>query len=199
MVESKAEKTKALIIEKAAHAFNKKGFHGTSMSDILEVTGLAKGGVYGHFKSKEEIIEAAFEYSFAKVMNELVVRIKACDNAIDKLLAITDYYYNYTLHSPIEGGCPILNYSSFADDSLPGLKLLLNKASKQMLNSLVQIIEKGQKYNQIKQSIQANLAADIYYSRIEGAIMLSKATGDPLKLNRLLDELKSYITITLKA
>lgn len=198
-MESKAEKTKALIIEKAAHAFNKKGFHGTSMSDILDLTGLAKGGVYGHFKSKEDIIEAAFEYSFSKVLDELISRIKACDNAIDKLFAITDYYYNYTLQSPIEGGCPILNYSSFADDNLPGLKLLLIKASKQMLSSLVQIIEKGQKYNQIKQSVHAGLAADILYSRIEGAIMLSKATGDPLKLNRLLDELKSYITITLKA
>jgi len=197
-METKAEKTRALIIEKAAHLFNKKGFHGTSMSDILEVTRLAKGGVYGHFKSKEDIIEAAFDYSFTKVISELVVRIRVCDNAIDKLFAIIDYYYNYTLQSPIEGGCPILNYSSFADDSLPNLKQLLNKASRQMLDSLVQIIEKGQKYNQIKPSIQASLAADILYSRIEGAIMLSKATGDPMKLNRLLDELKSYIISTLK-
>jgi TetR/AcrR family transcriptional repressor of nem operon len=197
-METKAEKTRALIIEKAAHLFNKKGFHGTSMSDILEVTRLAKGGVYGHFKSKEDIIEAAFDYSFTKVISELVVRIRVCDNAIDKLFAIIDYYYNYTLQSPIEGGCPILNYSSFADDSLPNLKQLLNKASRQMLDSLVQIIEKGQKYNQIKPSIQATLAADILYSRIEGAIMLSKATGDPMKLNRLLDELKSYIISTLK-
>ncbi|MCR6640468.1 MAG: TetR family transcriptional regulator [Sporocytophaga sp.] len=53
-MESKAEKTKALIIEKAAHAFNKKGFHGTSMNDILEVTGLAKGGYMVILKVKKK-------------------------------------------------------------------------------------------------------------------------------------------------
>ncbi|RZK05397.1 MAG: TetR/AcrR family transcriptional regulator, partial [Flavobacterium sp.] len=44
---SKSEQTKQFIIEKAAPIFNKKGFAGTSMNDILEATGLAKGGVYG--------------------------------------------------------------------------------------------------------------------------------------------------------
>jgi TetR/AcrR family transcriptional repressor of nem operon len=190
---TKAERTRLHIIERASHLFNKKGFHGTSMNDILEATGLAKGGVYGNFKSKEEIIIEAFEYSFRKVADELVIRIKSKNNALDKLISIVDYYYNYTECSPTEGGCPVLNYTSHTDDSLPELKKEVVRAIRIMLETFQKIIENGQKHNQLKTSLNASLEADILYSRIEGALTLTKITGDTSKLNRLLDELKDYI------
>ena len=49
---TKGEKTRQMIIEKAAPLFNKNGYAGTSLSDIMKVTGLAKGGLYGNFKTK---------------------------------------------------------------------------------------------------------------------------------------------------
>jgi TetR/AcrR family transcriptional repressor of nem operon len=195
---SKAERTRLSIVEKAAHLFNKRGFYGTSMNDIMEVTGLAKGGIYGHFGSKEEIVLEAFEYSFRKVSDELILRIKTKDNAPDKLLTILEYYRDYTLHSPIEGGCPVLNYTSHAD-SVPELKKALAIASHLMLETLQNILEKGKKYGQLKKSIKPSDEADIIYSRIEGAIMLSKATGNNTKLNLLLEKLKQYILTELKA
>src|SRR6478735_9783454 len=149
---SKAERTRLSIVEKAAHLFNKRGFYGTSMNDIMEVTGLAKGGIYGHFSSKEEIVLEAFEYSFRKVSDELILRIKTKDNAPDKLLIILDYYRDYTLQSPIEGGCPVLNYTSHAD-SVPELKKALALASNLMLETLENILEKGKKYGQLKKTI----------------------------------------------
>lgn len=195
---TKAERTRLYIIEKASHIFNKKGFHGTSMSDILEATGLAKGGVYGNFKSKEEIVIEAFDYSFRKVTDAQTIRIKAKDNAIDKLVSIIDYYYDYPEKSPTEGGCPMLNYTSHSDDSLPELKKAVGRAIRIMLDTIQRIIEKGQKYKQVNPAIDAELAADSFYSRIEGALMLAKATGDTAKLNRLLDEMKKDIRHTLR-
>jgi len=69
--QKKSDRTRALIVEKSASLFNRKGFHGTSLSDIMEATGLTKGGIYGNFKReglnkkgvKEEIALAAFEYN----------------------------------------------------------------------------------------------------------------------------------------
>jgi len=42
---SKAEATKTRIIEQAAVPFNRQGFAGASMSDLMRVTGLQKGGI----------------------------------------------------------------------------------------------------------------------------------------------------------
>jgi len=48
----KAEQTRRMIIEKAAPIFNKKGYLGTSISDLTKSTGLTKGAIYGNFKDK---------------------------------------------------------------------------------------------------------------------------------------------------
>ena len=59
---TKSEKTRRFIIEQSAAIFNKKGIAGTSISDLMESTKLAKGGIYGNFNSKEEIIVEVFDY-----------------------------------------------------------------------------------------------------------------------------------------
>lgn len=196
---SKADKTKQFIIEKAAHLFNSKGFYGTSMEDIIQATGLAKGGIYGNFKSKEEIAIQAFEYAYQTVVNELAVRVRARTNAVDKLHAILDYYRNYSEESPIKGGCPVLNTSCDADDTLPAVRARVVQAVDQMLNTLKLIIESGQRKGEIRPDIRAAETADMLYSQIEGGIMLAKVYGSSQKLNRLLDNLKGYIDRELKA
>lgn len=46
---SKGEQTRAMILEQTALLFSRKGYFGSSLSDIMEATGLEKGGIYNHF------------------------------------------------------------------------------------------------------------------------------------------------------
>jgi TetR/AcrR family transcriptional regulator, transcriptional repressor for nem operon len=45
----KGEQTRHAIIRKAAPIFNQKGYEGAALSDLMEATGLEKGGIYRHF------------------------------------------------------------------------------------------------------------------------------------------------------
>ena len=56
---TKGQQTRRGIVEKAAPLFNQKGYEGTSLSDLMDATGLQKGGIYRHFDSKEELAAAA--------------------------------------------------------------------------------------------------------------------------------------------
>lgn len=58
---SKGEQTRAAIIESAYALFLQNGYHGTSMRQIAERAGLALGGIYNYFASKEEIFAAVFD------------------------------------------------------------------------------------------------------------------------------------------
>ncbi len=49
------------ILDAANELFGKKGFDGTSTNDILEKVGIARGTLYYHFKSKEDIMDALIE------------------------------------------------------------------------------------------------------------------------------------------
>jgi AcrR family transcriptional regulator len=52
---TKGERTHRAIVEAAYHLFLEQGYAATSMRQIAEQTGLALGGIYNHFSSKEAI------------------------------------------------------------------------------------------------------------------------------------------------
>lgn len=54
----KGEVTRLAIEDAAIELFMQQGYHATSMRQIAERADLALGGIYNHFKSKEEIFEA---------------------------------------------------------------------------------------------------------------------------------------------
>ena len=56
-----AEERKNEILDAVDELFGQKGFDGTSTNDILEKVGIARGTLYYHFKSKEDIMDALIE------------------------------------------------------------------------------------------------------------------------------------------
>ena len=54
---SKGERTSQAIVDAAYHLFVEQGFHATSMRQIARQAGLALGGIYNHFESKEQIFD----------------------------------------------------------------------------------------------------------------------------------------------
>ncbi len=190
---SKSDRTRQFIIEKSAPIFNKKGYAGTSMADILEATGLAKGGIYGNFTSKDEIAAEAFDYGYAQVRDALRALIKQQQTATKKLGAILRFYHNYTIQPLTEGGCPVLNTAIDADDQLPFLKEKARQAMQEMLDSLRHIIQKGIDKGEFRADIQAAAEAEHFFAVVEGGIMMAKLLDSPAVLNRLLDSQKQYI------
>ncbi len=178
MKQTKSDLTKQFIVERSSVVFNTKGYMGTSMQDIMDATGLTKGGLYGNYKSKEAIAFAAFEYNVQKVLDKMTRMIKAEKNALDKLHAILNFYKSYYFDPPVMGGCPILNMAIESDDTHPGLRLKVVEALELLRSSLIHILEKGQSYGQIKTETDVNKFATVFLSTIEGGIMMSKVYQD---------------------
>ena len=58
---SRGDATRARVLEAAHSLFLKNGFHGTSMRQIADGAGIAVGGIYNHYGSKEEIFAAVLD------------------------------------------------------------------------------------------------------------------------------------------
>lgn len=56
------QKRKKQILEAAVRLFARKGFHATSIQEIVDEVGIAKGSIYFYFKSKEELLVSLFEH-----------------------------------------------------------------------------------------------------------------------------------------
>jgi len=59
------------IAAAALRCFGRKGFQGTSMADIIAESGLSAGEIYGHFTSKDELIEVAVRDTLARLFAEV--------------------------------------------------------------------------------------------------------------------------------
>ncbi|MBM9576847.1 TetR/AcrR family transcriptional regulator [Leptospira sp. 201903070] len=63
------------ILEGAAIAFSKKGFHGTSLREISKECGLEQPSIYHHFHSKENLFRKALIATHLLILNEIRRRI----------------------------------------------------------------------------------------------------------------------------
>lgn len=84
------EQTIERIVEASAKLFIEKGYDQTSIQDILDTLKLSKGGLYHHFKSKDEILEAVLHKRSQYItdfLSETIQRTKA-SNGKEKLKKI---------------------------------------------------------------------------------------------------------------
>jgi TetR/AcrR family transcriptional regulator, transcriptional repressor for nem operon len=190
----KAEQTRQMIIEKAAPIFNKKGYFGTSMSDLTESTGLTKGALYGNFENKDEIALAAFNYNINKIITELRSEINKAIEPADKLLAISNYYLMNYKKIYRNGGCPIVNAATDSDDTNPAILKKVNEIINSLKNIIIQIVKEGILKKKIISSVNPSQFASIIISLIQGGNLLSKTSGD---MNYVVNSMKQIETLIM--
>ena len=81
-------KTKRKIFETSMKLFAQKGYDATSIEEITANVGVAKGTLYYHFSSKEEIFEFLIEEGVKLLKNSIEIKTSKFDNTIDKIRAI---------------------------------------------------------------------------------------------------------------
>jgi AcrR family transcriptional regulator len=97
-VVKKAEERRNEILDVADELFGQKGFDGTSTNDILEKVGIARGTLYYHFKSKEDIMDALIE----RYNNRLLAAAK--EISIDKSIPLNERMIRVVMDLNISGG-----------------------------------------------------------------------------------------------
>ena len=172
----KGELTRQRIIEEAAPIFNQRGFAGCSMQDVLDATGLEKGGVYRHFESKEELAAEAFQYAWARVAKARREGQDAIPGAVEKL----KYSVRRFAETPgiFPGGCPLMNTAIDADDGNPVLRSLVCAAMKEWKARLASIVEDGIAGGEIRGEVQPRRVANMIIATLEGALMISRLEGN---------------------
>jgi TetR/AcrR family transcriptional repressor of nem operon len=190
---NKAEKTRQYIVEKTSPIFNRKGYAGTSISDITEATGLTKGSIYGNFQNKDEVALAAFDHN-VKVVDSLIrTEMSRYSLAKDRLMVYV-HVYSDCLHPVFpDAGCPILNTATEADDTHPELRARASAALIAWKNSIVRIIKKGIESGELKADVDAEAIAVTITAMIEGGVMMSKLTGKMNYLKVVMQSVKKLI------
>lgn len=86
------KKRRAEILEAAKRVFLKKGFEPTTMKDVVEESGMSRGGVYQYFSSTEEMLEALHEQQTDRFLKHLETLLKKHETVWEALDAFLKGY-----------------------------------------------------------------------------------------------------------
>jgi TetR/AcrR family transcriptional repressor of nem operon len=188
----KGDQTRQRIIEKAAQVFNRRGFAGASISDLMEATGLEKGGIYRHFESKQELAAAAFDYAWQAVSAPRERGLDERSSSLEKLLL---FVQNFVGEPPraVTGGCPLLNTAVDCDDGNPVLRSKARAALSAWRSRIAGLVRSGQQNGELRKTIDPDSVAVVMISSLEGAVMIGGLDKTRQPLHTVGQHLKEYL------
>ncbi len=170
---------------------------GTSISDIMEATKLAKGGIYGNFDNKEEICLEAFNFLASKQAVNIESILASIEKPKDKLIAIVNHYTSIQKLDN-NGGCPILNFGTEADDTNPVIKHRVGEAIKTAQTRISKIVQAGINSGEFKSSVDPEKFAIKMFTMMEGTILVSRILDTMEQMEVVNSILKSEIENLVK-
>lgn len=196
---TKGERTRRRIIEEAATVFNRKGYAAASIYDVMDAAEIKKGGLYGHFGGKDEIILEAFSHAARRQRARMENAVTAADGAADKLIALAATFE--PLATDDRGGCPLLNAAVEVDDdaSHPDLRRQVRDVFANWRALICGVVRDGVREGDVPPHVDPDVVASVVISTLEGAVMLSRIERDPDHVRRAIDHLTWYVRHTLSA
>jgi AcrR family transcriptional regulator len=190
---TKGSDTKQNIVDKSEHLFSIKGYYSTSVADIMEATGLTKGGLYGHFKSKEDIWYAVYDQASAKWSRILFEGVKLIDDPLERIeKVLSNFLNNYLGDNAFAGGCFFLNM-------LVELSGQSGSMSTHVLNGYINFskllnrwLKEAKEKNILKPGLNFPEIASFVVISMNGCAALYSATRDPEIWGLTLTQLKFY-------
>ncbi len=191
---NKGRLTRQNIVEKSLQLFSVKGYYNTSINDILEATDLTKGGLYGHFKSKEDIWYAVYEEAVSIWRRLVFDDMRTVSNPLLRIEKVIDRIMrDYLAANVFAGGCFFLNMLVELSGQSASMSRHMLKGyvrfSRLMRDWLKEAGEKGM----LKPGLNYKDITSFMVIALNGASAVYTASRDPNIWRQTTEQLKFYI------
>jgi len=187
-----AKDTRTHMIETTAGLVHRRGFHGTSLNEILEQSGAPRGSLYYHFPGgKEELVLEATRQGVAIVTQLLKEVLTDSPDPADGVRAFVEAAAHELRDSGYVFGCPV---APIVLDSPKSSALA--KVCQEALEEWQQVFVKGLGSAGIGRRRAESLATMIVCG-LEGGLILARARRDTAPLDAVAEELASMVRSAL--
>ena len=172
------DRSRAALIDTAGTLFRRQGYAATGLNQILDDAGVKAGSLYHHFPGgKQELAAAVVESAGAQI--ERVLRAALADDA--PVASVVDRWLDMLaagLAADCRDGCPV---EPIATESVHASDLVRRAAARAFDSWCAAIAERLRADGWADE--RAREAALAVVSIIEGALVLSRTSGDVAALN----------------
>jgi TetR/AcrR family transcriptional repressor of nem operon len=191
---TKGDLTRQNILDQSMQLFSVNGYFNTSIADIVKAAGLTKGGLYGHFRNKEEIwyaVHAECVRIWRRIVfqgvREIADPLARLDRVIDNSMK------NYLGAGVFEGGCFLLNSLVELAGQDPAMSNHVLEGFKGFAELLRLWLEEAEQQGMLRDGLNLDQIADFLVVALNGAAPLYAASRDPNVWRHTLAQLHFYV------
>ncbi len=192
----KRETRKQEILAAATAVFAQKGFAGASMDDIVRASGISKGGLYWHFKSKDDLIAAILSQFFNQEMAALDALLQTEGTAPQKLQQLGQQIIADVSQMSELLTISLEFYALAARRE--SVRLELQRYFQQYGNTLATLIQAGIDEGAFDPAVSAQQAALNLIAQFEGLVLLWAVQGGNFDLERQMTTAVAFFAKGLK-
>jgi len=168
------------ILDAAAQLFRERGFDSVSVAEVMKAAGLTHGGFYGHFDSKDALIEAAISHTPPARRNGPTLKEAA---------RYADAYLSKHHRNDVGGGCEFAALGTEAARASPEVRRTLTESLRRQIATLAES-SAGSSQQQRRETAIASLAT------MMGAVMLARIADDTQLADEILVAARASLKLT---
>jgi AcrR family transcriptional regulator len=182
------------ILTASMTLFSRKGFHETSMDDIVKESGFSKGAIYGYFQSKE-ILFLELQKRFATLSyNQLKSIIDREPTALARLERAADLVFS-SICDVSEEVCRMDLEFQIASSRIAKMRKQHKKQQVAIITLLEDTINEGIESGEFRKDVDANSVATILISAIGGLSNLMVTAGLKFQWDKIKNSLVSTVKV----
>jgi TetR/AcrR family transcriptional repressor of nem operon len=185
------------IIHESLRQFSTKGFMSTSISDILEAVGASKGGLYNHFKSKEDLFFAALSEARKIWRQRNLAGLDQLARPLDKLKKLLENYRDHYLADSenFPGGCIFVTLAVELNDQQPHLAKEVNEGFERFKGMIRRLLDQEKEAGHLGDGVDTGMVAEMIFSGILGACVAYTSDKSRENLDRHIKGLIAFLTM----
>ncbi|MBI4734324.1 MAG: TetR/AcrR family transcriptional regulator [Rubrobacteridae bacterium] len=177
----KSERTRLRIMASAARVFSAKGYQETSIQDIADDAGIAKGTIYYYVDKKEDLIVLLFELGQKLMFSKIENGLKEHETALDKLVFMLSTHL--IIMRTVLPVLPIFIHNLLSHDERITNLILRFRGS--YLDVLTSIIKEGKETGEFKLEDEEEIAYAVL-SLVLGQTLQQKVLFDKIDANQII-------------
>jgi AcrR family transcriptional regulator len=189
---------KEKIILESSRLFSAKGFSSTSINEILEAAGVSKGGLYNHFKTKEELFSAVLSESRKIWREKNLAGLDEVESPIEKIKKLLENYRDLYLigSGDLPGGCIFVRVSvesAELGDQRPHLAEEVNEGFDRLKSMIKGFLDQAKDSRQLRYETDTENVAEMIFSGMLGASVMYGMDRSIGNLNQTIKSLIEYV------
>jgi TetR/AcrR family transcriptional repressor of nem operon len=177
------------VLNKATELFWKKGYHATSIQDLVSFLGINRGSLYDTFGGKKELFEKAFQLYRINNINGITQFFKNQSNVKKGFQALFEMGINESINDKDRKGCFVVNTTT---ELIPGEEEMLKilQENKVVFEGIFyQFLLEGQKSGEISKNKNLKNISRLFYTFYSGLKVVAKVQTTPTELMSSVDEI----------